>query len=260
MTARTALQAAGLQVSLKGRQALAGVTVDFACGSLSVVIGPNGAGKSTLLKCCAGLIAPIGGTVSLRGEPVLGLTPRERARQIAYLPQERVVYWPLAVRDVVGLGRLPHLEAGDWGGRRHAEAVDRALAIMSLRDLAARPVRELSGGELARVLVARALAQETQFVIADEPAAGLDPSHQLELFATFQALTRRGRAVIVAMHELSLAARYADHIALLSAGRVLAAGAPRDVLTRERIAAAFGVNAFVGEVEGVPVVLPLAAR
>jgi iron complex transport system ATP-binding protein len=131
---------------------------------------------------------------------------------------------------------------------------------MSLDDLADRPVGELSGGELARVLVARALAQETGVIIADEPVAGLDPAHQLELFSTFVNLTRDGRMIVVAMHELSLAARFADHIVLLSGGRVLVAGPAHEVLTRDRIAAAFGVDAYVGELQGVPVVLPVAAR
>ena len=252
-----ALEARGVDAFLKGRQVLSGVTVEFARGTLSVVVGPNGAGKSTLLKCCAGLIETEAGTVLAGGEPLAAMPPPARARRIAYLPQTRFVHWPLAVRDVVALGRLPH---GSGRALADRDAVEGAMETMALGRLAGRAVGELSGGELARVLLARALAQETPIVIADEPVAGLDPAHQLELFSAFLELTRAGRTIVVAMHELSLAARFADHAVLLSEGSVLAAGPAREALTRDRIAAAFGVDAFVGKLEGVPVVLPVSAR
>lgn len=255
---RPAIEARNIGATLKKRPVLHGVSATFARGALSVVIGPNGAGKSTLLKCCAGLIEPDSGAVLVHGEDLAALSPSARARSIAYLPQSRVVHWPLAVRDVVALGRIPHSALRD--ARVDAGSVDDALLTMTLRDLADRPVGELSGGELARVLLARALAQATDTIIADEPAAGLDPAHQLDLFSTFAELTREGRSIVVAMHELSLAARFADHIVLLAEGRVLSAGPPRDVLTPDRIAAAFGIDAFVGDLKGIPIVLPVAAR
>jgi iron complex transport system ATP-binding protein len=167
------------------------------------------------------------------------------------------VHWALAARAVVALGRLPYRPLGAGESAADAAAIDAALAAMDVAHLAERPVPELSGGERARVLIARALAQEPRALLADEPAAGLDPAHQLGLFRHLAALAAAGRTVIVALHDLSLAARFCHSVALLHHGRTLAAGAPKDVLSPEHLAAAYGITARYRSIDGVPVVLPI---
>ena len=246
-----------LRVTLRGREVLRGLDCTAQPGELTAVIGPNGAGKTTLLKALAGLIAPAAGTALLDGRSIDGWAPSELARSLAYLPQERLVHWALAVRAVVELGRLPYRSLGAGESAADRAAIAAALAAMDVAHLAGRPVSELSGGERARVLVARALAQEPRALLADEPAAGLDPAHQLGLFRHLAALAAGGRTVIVALHDLSLAARFCHSIVLVHEGRAIAAGAPRDVLTPEHLAAAYGIRARYQSLDGVPVVLPI---
>jgi iron complex transport system ATP-binding protein len=173
------------------------------------------------------------------------------------ISQERIVHWALTARAVVALGRLPHRPLGAGEGAADLAAIDAALAAMDVAHLAERPVPELSGGERARVLIARALAQEPRALLADEPAAGLDPAHQLTLFRHLAALAAAGRTVIVALHDLSLAARFCHSVALVHRGRTIAAGAPKHVLSPEHLAAAYGIRARYQAIEGVPVVVPL---
>jgi iron complex transport system ATP-binding protein len=258
MSAGLTIEARGLRVRLKGREVLRGIDAVAYPGQLTALIGPNGAGKTTLLRTFAGLIAPSGGEALIDGRASSQWPSRELARVLAYLPQERTVHWALKARAVVGLGRLPLQPAGAGEGAADRAAIDAALAAMDAGALADRPVTELSGGERARVLVARALAQEPRALLADEPVAGLDPAHQLALFQHFAALASAGRTVIVALHDLSLAARFCHSLVLVQAGRTLAAGPPRDVLTPEHLAAAYGISARYQTVDGVPVVLPIA--
>jgi iron complex transport system ATP-binding protein len=251
------IDARGLRVSLKGREVLRGLDLGAEPGQLTAIIGRNGAGKTTLLRVLAGLVAPHAGTAELDGGDI-GRWDRGRlARTLAYLPQERLVHWALTARAVVALGRLPYQPFGAGESDADRAAVDAALAAVDAAHLAQRPVPELSGGERARVLVARALAQEPRVLLADEPAAGLDPAHQLTLFQHLAALAASGRTVVVALHDLSLAARFCHAIALVHEGRTLAAGPPQDVLTPEHLAAAYGITARYRTIEGVPVVLPL---
>jgi iron complex transport system ATP-binding protein len=167
------------------------------------------------------------------------------------------VHWALTARVVVGLGRLPYRPLGTGESDADRAAVAAALAATDAAHLADRPVTELSGGELARVLMARALAQEPRALLADEPAAGLDPAHQLTLFRHLSALAAAGRTVIVALHDLSLAARFCHSLILVHEGRTLASGTPQDVLRPEHLAAAYGISARYATLDGVPVVLPL---
>jgi iron complex transport system ATP-binding protein len=251
------LGARDLHVSRGGRPALQGVDLGVGSGELVGVIGPNGAGKSTLLKALAGLLPTRQGAVELDGRAISAWGQSGLARKIAYLPQERVVHWPLSVRSTVALGRFPYRGTG-VGVAGDDEAVERALAAMDVAALAERTVSELSGGELARVLVARALAQETPYLLADEPAAGLDPAHQLTLFERLSRLAAEGRCVLVALHDLSLAARFCHKLLLLKAGRLLAEGAPSRVLTEPILAEAFSIRASLATAAGVPVVVPFA--
>ena len=249
------IKAHALRATLKRREVLHGLDFLAEAGELTAIVGPNGAGKTTLLRALAGLLPPTAGTVTLSGRPLGEWPPRMRAKALAYLPQERIVNWALAARTVVALGRLPHQSIGAGESASDARAIEAALAAMDIGHLAARPVLDMSGGERARVLIARALAQEARALIADEPAAGLDPAHQLTLFAQFARLAAEGRTVVVALHDLSLAARFCHRIVLLNAGRSIAAGAAPDVLTVEHLAAAYGIEGRYALIDGLPVVL-----
>jgi iron complex transport system ATP-binding protein len=236
---------------------LRGLDFGAEAGQLTAVIGRNGAGKTTLIKALAGLVAARDGAALLDGSDIGGWERGRLARVLAYLPQERLVHWALTARAVVALGRLPYQPFGAGESAADRAAIDSALAATDATHLAHRPVPELSGGERARVLVARALAQEPRVLLADEPAAGLDPAHQLTLFRHLAALAAAGRTVVVALHDLSLAARFCHSIALMHEGRTLAAGTAQDVLTPQHLATAYGISARYQTIEGVPVVLPL---
>jgi len=251
------LSARGVGVRLGGRRVLHAVDLSVEPGEIVAVIGANGAGKSTLLKVMAGLIAPDEGAVTLGGQPLAGLDARALGREIAYLPQERTVHWPLTVRRLVALGRLPFRARVAGPSLDDRDAVEEAMIAMDVAAFANRAVTELSGGERARVLLARALAQRPRFLVADEPTTGLDPAHGLTLFAQFVRMAAQHRAVIVALHDLSLAARYCHRALLLKDGATLALGTVRAVLTPLHLAQAYGVRATVAEIEGRPVVLPI---
>ena len=252
------IAARALVVRLRGRPVLHGVDVRVGAGELVGVLGANGAGKSTLLRALAGLVAPAAGEVTLDGHAMSAILPAARARAIGYLPQERIVHWPLAARDVVALGRGPHLPPGARWSADDTAAVTAALRRMDAEGLAARPVTELSGGERARVLLARALAGAPRVLVADEPTAGLDPAHQLGLFAALGNLAAEGRSVILALHDLTLAAAYCHRIVLLHEGRVLADGPPRAVLVPDLLAKAYRITARTVLIDGHLVVLPEA--
>ena len=251
------LEAHGVGVKLAGRRVLDDVSLTVSTGEIVAVIGANGAGKSTLLKALAGLITPCEGSVAIDGRPLGALDRRTLGQTIAYLPQDRAVHWPLTVRRLVALGRLPFRTPVAGPNAEDRDAVADAMAAMDVTAFAERAVTELSGGERARVLLARALAQRPRFLVADEPTTGLDPAHGLTLFAQFVRMAASRRAVIVALHDLSLAARYCHRVLLLKDGASLAQGTPREVLTPEWLARAYGVRATVAEIEGRPVVLPI---
>ncbi|PJA60267.1 MAG: ABC transporter [Rhodobacterales bacterium CG_4_9_14_3_um_filter_71_31] len=245
-----------VRATLGGAEALRGVSLSVAPGEVVGLIGPNGAGKSTLLRAALGLIDATGARM-LGGDPLERLSPRDRALRAAFLPQEREIGWPLSVAALVALGRAPHraglapLRAAD-----HAAVAD-AMARMDVARFADRPATQLSGGERARALMARALAQGAPLLMADEPAAGLDPAHQIALMATFRALAGEGRGVLASLHELGLAARWCDRLAVLDAGRIVAEGPPEAVLTPALLARIYGVTAHFAREAGALVVAPL---
>ena len=218
------LKAEDIVLRLGGASVLDGVSASFACGRITVLLGPNGAGKSTLLKCLTGLVAPESGRAILNGAPLASTPGRERARHLAYLAQDPVVHWNLAVRELVALGRLPH--RGPFGGPSPTDlaAVDKAMADTETTVFADRPVHSLSGGERARVLLARLLAGEPQWLLADEPLASLDPAHQLDMLKLFRRAANAGAGVVLVLHDLNQAARIADDVLVLKTGRVVANG------------------------------------
>lgn len=205
-------------------------------GKVVGLIGPNGAGKTTLMRSVLGLL-------TFDGYSSLAVLPeRERARRAAWLPQERDIAWPVDVETLVALGRTPYLGAGRKLSDTDQSAISRAIARMGLQDLTRRKSTELSGGEKARALIARVLAQETPIVIADEPIAGLDPAHQISAMRVFKSVAAEDKIVIVSLHDLGLASRYCDRLILLSHGRVVADGPPDQVLTDARMRSVFGVG------------------
>lgn len=249
------LETRSLCIDLGRRRALAGIDLSLEAGRFTVVLGPNGAGKTTLLRALAGLLPPSEGQVLLGGAPLHRMRSAERARCIAYLPQGGGIAWPLPVAEVVALGRLPHGERPEALSAAGREAVRAAMAATDVLTFANRPATELSGGERARVLLARALATKAPVLLADEPIAALDPRHELLVLEALRAEARAGAMVVAIMHNLTLAARFADDIVLLDSGRLLAHAAPAEVLTEARLASAFGIGAHVAREEGGLVVV-----
>lgn len=252
------LAAHSLTVSLGGRRVLDAIDVTLGGGALIGVVGPNGAGKSTLARALLGLLKPDTGTVTLDGTDVSGLASGVLARQVAYLPQTYAVHWPLSVARLVGLGRLPHLGPFSRIAATDEEAIAAALRDTDTTHLAHRTATELSGGERARVMLARALATGAPALVADEPLTALDPGHQLEIMALLQAQARAGLLVVVVLHDLGLAARFCDRLLLLDAGRLVADGTPDQVLTDEALAQVYGITAWRGTMRGQPLLVPLA--
>jgi iron complex transport system ATP-binding protein len=243
-----------------GRIAVDGVSAAIDAGDFVGLIGPNGAGKTTLLKALAGLVAPDGGAVTLDGRPLSRIGRGDRARRIGYLPQDGTIHWALPVAEVVLMGRLPHLGAWQRAAEADRAIAARAMAALDIAELAARPATRLSGGEKARVLLARALAGEPEILLADEPVAGLDPYHRLEVMEHLAGLALGSagpaRGVVVVLHDLALAARFCRRLVLLDRGRVTAQGAPAEVLTPERLAAVYRIEAVRGRHDGADYVLP----
>ena len=256
MSADGSLKIAGLRVALGGIPVVRDLSLSVAPGEFIGLIGPNGAGKSTLLRTLAGLIPPDHGDVELGGASLFDLRAEDRARQIAYVPQEHDIAWPIAVEALVSLGRGPHRSGFALSLGDHA-IVAAAMQRMDVTSFAKRPATALSGGEKARVLIARALAQDTPVLLADEPAAGLDPAHQITLMRVFSGLAAEGRSIIVSMHDLGLAARWCSRLVLMDRGQIVVEGSPDRVLTAEWLRTVYGITAEFGSVDGKMLVQPL---
>lgn len=241
------LQAAGVEVSLGGKLVVDGVDCTVPSGALTALVGPNGAGKSTLLRALAGVVPVRGGTVLWQGRDLLRLPRRQRARVAALAEQESGTDIPLTVRNVVSLGTMPHRSLLGFGTGEDDGDVAAALQAAGVPELADRLFSELSGGQRQRVQLARALAQKPQLLLLDEPTNHLDPHAQLTTLHLMQRLAGQGIAVVAALHDLTHAAAHCDHVIVLSAGTVVAAGDPRAVLTAELIRAVYGVHAHVLE-------------
>lgn len=248
------LAAQNLALVRGGKRVVEGLSAALDPGTITAIIGPNGAGKSSLLLGLAGLLAPSEGNVMLAGEALAKLHPRVRAQTIGYLPQTPDIAWDVAVESLVALGRLP------WRDRGTA-AVEAALAALDLQALRHRPVSQLSGGERARVLLARVLAGQPRWILADEPLAALDLAHQLALLAHLRGCAASGHGVVIVLHDLAAAMNHADRVLVLKDGRLIADGPPRTALAPEVIAQGWGVDArWLGEAGAQALVTGNAAK
>ncbi len=243
-----AWETAGLVVRQGKRLALRGAGLTVVPGELVGVLGPNGSGKTTLLRAGLGLLRPQAGTAALSGRWIDEIPEVERARLVGYLPQERRVGWNLASLEIAALG------APDLPPARAREVAADMLGRVGLSGFEQRGVLEMSGGERARVLLARLLATRAPLLVADEPAAGLDPDAQLLTLDLLRAEAARGAAVVVTLHDLTLAARFCDRLIVLKQGRVAAEGAPRDALTSEVLRTVFGLEGALIDSPAGPVV------
>lgn len=252
------LVADAISLTLGGRHVLDDVSFAFRRGRVTALLGANGAGKSSLLACLAALRRPDSGAARLGGEDVQAIDRRARARAIGLLPQSADVHWDIDVATLVGLGRFAH--RGRWGETAaDRAAVKAALAATDMTELASRGVERLSGGERGRALLARVLAGEPDWLLADEPLASLDPAHQLDVLARLRGVAAGGRGVVLVLHDLHLAARVADDAVLLKDGRVVASGEADAVLTAPAIAEAYGIDVEIGRTpQGHRYLLPVA--
>lgn len=239
-----ALSCDNIGIRYGGRVALGDVTATFEAGVVTGIAGPNGAGKTTLLRAALGILPLAGGMVRVQGRELKDWSGEALARTIAYLPQGGEAHWPILARDLVALGRLPHRSVFAAASHADDDAVRDALARSDATAFAERRLDELSAGERARVLFARALATGASILLADEPAAWLDPAHQLRLMALLREEAARGTAIAVTMHDLALAARHCDRILVLHEGGVAADGVPDEALSDDVLAKVFGIAAI----------------
>jgi iron complex transport system ATP-binding protein len=253
----SALSAGNVTVRLGAREVVRNASLALKGGELVAMVGPNGAGKTTLMRALAGLV-PADGTILLDGRPLQSLKARERARAIAYLPQGHVFHWPMSVASIVMLGRAPHADSFSAATPDDRVAVERALALTETTAFAERAVTTLSGGERARVALARALATQAPVLFADEPTAALDPRHQLTVMDLLRRAAGAGNAILAITHDLTLAARFADRVVMMDRGTIVADAAPDEALSRARLATVFGIEAATVQVDNRSV--PIAGR
>lgn len=257
----TTLQISNLSAGYAFGPVLRDVSLSVSAGEVLALVGPNGAGKSTLIRVVSGVLPALAGDVRLDGIDLLRLRPAERARRLAVVPQAAHLPEAFRVSEIVLMGRTPHLPMWAGEGRRDCDIAWRAMQRTQIEALADRRVGELSGGEQQRVVLARALAQEPQVLLLDEPTAHLDLKHQLAVLELAQSLAKdHGLAVLMTLHDLNQAALYADHVALLRHGEVAARGAAREVFTADRLSQVYGVRVAVSRhpVHDTPLVAPVA--
>ena len=254
-------QISNLSAGYGTRLAVRGVSLRASGGGVLALVGPNGAGKSTLIRAISGVVAARSGQAFLDGVDLLKLSPSERARRVAVVPQ--MIHLPDAftVGEIVLMGRTPHLPLWAAESRRDCEIAWSAMRRTQIESLAERRAHELSGGEQQRAVIARALAQEPRVLLLDEPTAHLDLKHQIATLELIRSLAKdHGLAVLMTMHDLNQAAVYADHIALMKEGEIVAQGSAAEVFTVEQLSAVYGVRVALSQhpVHGTPLVAPVA--
>ena len=253
------LRAEGLRLAYPGRIVVDGLDLHLPTGRITVIVGPNACGKSTLLRAMARLMIPAAGCVRLDGEAIHRLPTRQVARQVGILPQSPVTPAGLTVVDLVSRGRSPHQTWWRQWSASDEAAVTAALAATDMTGLAHRPVDELSGGQRQRAWIAMAVAQETPVLLLDEPTTFLDLSHQIDVLDLVVDLNRRdGRTIVMVLHDLNQACRYAHHLVAMKAGRIVAQGDPASVITREVVSDVFGIGCQITDdpISGTPLIIP----
>lgn len=258
--AEAAIEARDLRFAYDGEAVIDGVSLALRRGEVLGVIGPNGSGKSTLMRLLTGVLRPHGGEVRLAGRPLQSYSRREIGRAVAVVPQETVVELPFSVTEVVLMGRSPHLGRFAFEGERDLRIAREAMRRTGVEPLAHRLVQELSGGERQRVVLARALAQEAEVLVLDEPAVFLDIRHEVEIYDLLRDLQREGKSTVTVLHDLNLAAMYCDRVALMQGGRLVQVGRPAEVITYQNITTVYGIEVYVdtNHVTGAVNVLPLS--
>lgn len=259
MTVHHSLEATGLTSGYGATTIVDGVDIALPPGRISVIVGANACGKSTLLKTLSRLLPASAGSVVLDGKRIDQMPTKELARTLGLLPQQPIAPEGIAVADLVGRGRHPHQKLFRTWTAEDERAVTEALAVTGVTELADRPVDELSGGQRQRVWLAMILAQETSLLLLDEPTTYLDIAHQIELLELLSALNRdKGHTVVAVLHDLNHACRYGTHIIAMSEGRIVAQGAPRDIVTAELVEAVFGLPCMIipDPLAGTPMVIP----
>lgn len=254
------VSAENISIDIDGQRIVDAVDLEVESGTFVGLVGPNGSGKSSLLRTIYRVLKPRTGRVAVDGEDIWALSAREAAQRVAVVAQERMGEFDFTVGELVLMGRHPHQGLFDTDTAEDQTIVDRCLDLVSMRGRRHRQFMSLSGGEKQRVLMARALAQRARFMVLDEPTNHLDIRHQLDLLGLIRRLDV---TALAALHDLNLAARYCDSVVMLSAGRVVAAGTPADVLTADRIAEVYEVGAEVTPgTDGVPQIrfFPLAEQ
>ena len=257
------LEVSDIRFSYSDGPVLDGLSLSVSTGEVVAIVGPNGSGKTTLLRLVTGVLSPEAGAVMVDGVPLAGLGHRERARKVAIVPQKPQLPLSFSVLDLVLMGRNPHLGLLQWEGERDVRIAVEAMETTETVHLASRAIGTLSGGEQQRAVVATALAQQAPVLLLDEPTSSLDLAHQSKVMALVSRVQKqRGGAVLMAMHDLTLASQYCDRIVMLAGGRVYAEGRPRDVLTAESIRAVYDTDVTVMShpTTGTPVVVPTPAE
>ncbi len=243
-----------LTLKLGGRPVVQGANLSFERGRVTALLGPNGAGKTSLIRSLVGLLEPANGVVTLGGKALPPMA--QRARQIGYLPQNGSPAWNITVRELVALGRMPHRGRLSAPTQTDEDAVAAALAATDTGRLADRTVDTLSGGERARASLARVLAGQPDWIIADEPLANLDPPHQRDVLNLLRAIAAQGTGIVVVLHQLNAAARVADDIVLMKDGQIVGNGPSRSTLTPETLSATFGMDFALFDHEGATHIAP----
>jgi ABC-type cobalamin/Fe3+-siderophores transport system ATPase subunit len=257
------LRADDVRLAYDGRVVVDGLSFGVPDGQITAIVGPNACGKSTLLRALSRLLRPSAGSVVLDGDLIHRLSTKEVARRLGLLPQSPIAPEGIIVSDLVARGRTPHQKLFQQWSRDDETAVVAALEATGTADLADRPVDELSGGQRQRVWIAMAIAQQTDLLLLDEPTTFLDIAHQIEVLDLTADLNRhQGRTVVVVLHDLNLACRYAHHLVAMRDGAIVAAGAPADVITAETVSSVFGLDCLViaDPVSGTPLVVPIGSR
>jgi len=251
------LRISGVEFGYGSEAVLKGISIEILQGEMLSIVGPNGAGKTTLLRCINRILKPRRGVIMINGQSIEEMSRREIAKKMGYVPQSTHQVFPNTVFDVILMGRRPHFA---WKcNEKDIEKVLETLKMLGIEHLAMRDITELSGGQQQKVFIARALAQEPEILLLDEPTSNLDIKHQLEVMNIIKSITNeRGITAIMAIHDLNLASRYADRVIMMHEGRIFAVGSPEEVLTPENIREVYGVEAEVlcGK-DGKPLILPI---